>query len=350
MKRKSFIYLFVLLIIFVPFHNNFVSGQGKYIKVMYDNVNVRSGPSTEYNILNQAHNEEMYPFLEESGEWIKIDLNGQIGWISSQFVEVIVDDENAEEVVSNYTITIEMDKTHLREQPSVDSKIIFFANKGEVLTVLGQVGDWLKVQKDEEVGYLYKNFIENKTTVETNVLKGKKIVIDPGHGGYDVGAISVSGQYEKDFTYTTANLLKNVLTSLGADVYMTRYQDEFIRLGSRVSLANLVQADLFISIHYNSFPEYPSAQGISTYYYDEKDKQLAETIQENLILSTQAQNRDALQENYLVLRHNNSRALLLELGFLSNKEEEARLLSSEYQKRLVEGMVNGFIEYLTNQK
>ena len=180
--------------------------------------------------------------------------------------------------------------------------------------------------------------------------KDKTIMVDPGHGGYDVGAISVSGHYEKDLTLTTSSLLKDTLETLGARVIMTRNSDEFIRLGSRVSLSNLINPDVFISLHYNSFPEAAYAKGISTYYYNEQDRPLAESVQKHLLLSTNADDRNALYENLQVLRHNQSQAILLELGFISNHEEESLLKTKEYQLLLVEGIISGLNEYFTKKK
>src|SRR5699024_1186427 len=146
------------------------------------------------------------------------------------------------------------------------------------------------------------------------------------------------------------NKLKNALTNLGANVHLTRSNDEFIRLGSRVSSANLLGPDAFISIHYNSFPESPSAAGIGSYYYHEDDQALADNIQEEIIQMTEARDRGAIDEDYQVLRHNKNSAILLELGFISNQEEADLLLTNTYQKKLVQGIVNGLVKHYGNGK
>lgn len=318
--------------------------------VLYDHVNVREGPGTEYSVIGQVHEKETFPVIEEKNEWIQIDLGDQQGWVAKEFTKIL-DEEitESEDMQSSYKqITIPRDHTHIRKGPSVETEILMFARKDDSLTVLEELEDWLKVEIKDQTGYIHKSFIEGNS--KENVLKGKTIIIDPGHGGYDVGAISISGLYEKDFALTTAKKLKNVLTSLGVKVIMTRDSDEFIRLGSRVSLSNLIKPDIFISIHYNSFPEVPSVQGISTFYYDQKDKKLAEVLQKYTVLATNSKDRDALYENLQVLRHNQNKAVLMELGFISNPDEERLLLTDEYQNYLVEGIVSGLINYYMDEK
>lgn len=349
--KKRYIILFSVLLLFILSSNNIIGEtNGNYVKVLNNNLNVREGPGTNYNIIAQVHANESYPYLDEVEEWVKIDLNGQEGWIASEFVEKIIANSNQNTDEELHIVTIEQSKVHIRKEPSTQSEIIRFAQEGEQLTVLGDMDKWLKVELDGETGFIYKSFIKLSPGTKGNVLKDKTIMVDPGHGGYDVGAISVSGHYEKDLTLTTSSLLKDTLETLGARVIMTRNSDEFIRLGSRVSLSNLINPDVFISLHYNSFPEAAYAKGISTYYYNENDRPLAESVQKHLLLSTNADDRNALYENLQVLRHNQSQAILLELGFISNHEEESLLKTKEYQLLLVEGIISGLNEYFTKKK
>lgn len=183
----------------------------------------------------------------------------------------------------------------------------------------------------------------------TNPLRNKTIVIDAGHGGYDVGAVGTTGSYEKDLTYLTAKELESELTILGANVLLTRSRDEFVSLGSRASFSNISNADVFISIHYNSFQEQPEVTGIETFYYYEEYKKLAQHIQEGIIKSTNSRDRGIEQGDLFVLRKNTRPAVLLELGFISNKESETKLKTKAYQKQIVSGIVNGLRTYFMNE-
>lgn len=351
--RKGYIFFLALLLISL-ISSNQISGETRddYIEILNNNLNVREGPGTNYNIIGQVNKNEQFPFIEEMDEWIKIDYFGQEGWVSREYVDKIkMDDLEEVSTVSKEEVTIPQDKVHIRKSPTTQSEIIYFANQGEKLVILEDLDHWLKVKlATEEVGYLYKSFTRAKSLANGNLFKGKTIVIDPGHGGYDVGAISVSGEYEKDYSLTTSLLLKEALENLGVEVLMTRESDDFVRLASRVSLSNLKNPDVFISIHYNSFPEVPSAKGISTFYYDEQDRALAQSVQKHLLRTSKANDRDTLYENLQVLRHNQSKSILIELGFISNVEEENLLKTSSYQKLLVEGIVRGLYEYFLLEK
>lgn len=331
--------LTLLLITFLLISTSHVSVEAKtnFINILNDNVNVREGPSTEYDVISQVNKDERYPLIDENDDWVQIDLSGQKGWVSKDFIEEQTKESGSD---NDIVFTIE-NKVHLRKEATSDSDILTFAEPGDVLTLIEEIDDWYEVELGDETGYVYKQSIENPPLISGNALKDKTIIVDPGHGGYDVGAISASEVYEKDFTFTTSSMLKDTLETLGAKVIMTRDNDEYIRLGSRVSLSNLTSPDVFISIHYNSFPEVSSAQGISTYYYSDKDKALAKSVQNHLLLSTGAEDRDTLYENLQVLRHNKYKALLLELGFISNTDEESLLKTSDYQRQLVEGIISG---------
>src|SRR5690625_7684765 len=102
-------------------------------------------------------------------------------------------------------------------------------------------------------------------------------------------------------------------------------------------------------IHTNSLLYYLSTKGNSTFYYDEKDKKLAKTVQRQTILATNANDLDVSYENLQVLRHNHNRAISMELGFLSNVEDERLLQSNEYQEKLVKGIIAGLVDYFRKE-
>src|SRR5690606_23690158 len=99
------------------------------------------------------------------------------------------------------------------------------------------------------------------------------------------------GQVESEYTLQTVQILKAVLEQHGAKVLLTREADYYVPLTSRSSLSNLENADVFISVHYNSTPEHPSASGIGTYYYHDRDLHLANYVQKGLMETTNLQDR-----------------------------------------------------------
>ena len=179
------------------------------------------------------------------------------------------------------------------------------------------------------------------------------IVIDPGHGGDDPGAISVTGRYEKDLNFSVANKVFQGLIEKGYNVLMTRDTDTNIGLYERARIANENFADLFISIHGNSFPDNRAVSGLEVYYMRADKSQIkiedqypfAKSIHDEIIKSTGALSRGIKTNPYVVIRETKMSAVLIESGFLSNPQEESLLYSDEYQNYLAEGIIKGIESY-----
>lgn len=319
-----------------------------------DHVNVRTGPSTDFDKVIQVHTNEVYPVIQVKGEWVEIQVDDQSGWVTSEYITIEQKENDVENTyvpatVTDDSIRISHDNTHIREGPSTDDKIILFTKQNDIFTVVSEDEHWYEIEIDQGTGYLFKKLVQQQTD-QTNHLKGKTIVIDAGHGGRDVGSISISERYEKDFTLKSTLFLKETLAMLGANVILTRENDDYIRLASRPSLSNFHTADAFISIHYNSFPDLASVSGIDTYYYDDHDQQLAQIIQQEIINATEANDRGIDYGNFQVLRQNFQPSVLLELGFLSNNTEEQLLLTNAYQEKIVSGIISGLTKYFSTEK
>lgn len=169
------------------------------------------------------------------------------------------------------------------------------------------------------------------------------VVIDPGHGGYDHGARSVSGLNEKSLTLDVAQRLKPLLQAKGYHVIMTRTTDTFIPLGGRTAISNAHPDAAFVSIHFNSSPNH-SAKGIETYYYNNASTHLADSILRQLIPVYGARQRGVKHAVYYVLHHNHRPATLLELGFISNPSENALLQNPSTRQHLAEHIAAGIAD------
>lgn len=171
-----------------------------------------------------------------------------------------------------------------------------------------------------------------------------KIVLDAGHGGDQPGCV-INGATEKDITLSIVLLLQEKLESEGTAVVLTRSTDQDVSLPDRSSVANNAGANYFISIHCNSYEEDSSVKGFECYYYQSAESEsLAESITssaEDHSIST----RKVKEENYAVLQETAIPAVLIEVGFLTNKEERGKLLSPEYQELLAEAIVSGILNY-----
>ena len=173
-----------------------------------------------------------------------------------------------------------------------------------------------------------------------------KVFIDPGHGGYDDGAVQ-NGVFEDELNLQISQKIEAKLKTKGVQVQMSRYDDTYLSLTERTRMANNWGADIFVSIHQNSATN-SSAEGIETYYHSSRQdsKELAVEIQNDLIQSTNVTNRGVKTANYSVIQTASMPSNLVECGFISNPTEAKNLSSSSYQDKVADGIVNGIMDYL----
>ncbi|MGZ9584102.1 N-acetylmuramoyl-L-alanine amidase [Paenibacillus marinisediminis] len=161
------------------------------------------------------------------------------------------------------------------------------------------------------------------------------VVIDAGHGDHDSGAVSVRKRYEKTanlgIALKVAELAKN---EPKLNIVLTRSTDEFLELSERVKIANNLNADLFVSIHHNSIDNKPSVGGTETYYNRADSKAFAETMHKYLMKGTQLKDRGVKYGDHHVTRNTKMPAILLEVGFLTNPDEEAKIFDEDFQWRV----------------
>lgn len=189
-------------------------------------------------------------------------------------------------------------------------------------------------------------------------VKGKKIVIDPGHGGEDSGAIGPTGVTEKSITLQIAKEVEKMLKEAGAKVIMTRTVDTEVspkhrqatdvdELQARCDVANKAKADIFISIHMDSFTS-REASGTTGYYYvkgSAASKRLATSIQSNLVSQLKTTSRGVRTCKFYVVRHTKMPATLIEVAFVSNPKEEKLLTSKKGVQKAAIGIVKGISDF-----
>jgi N-acetylmuramoyl-L-alanine amidase len=171
----------------------------------------------------------------------------------------------------------------------------------------------------------------------------KRIVIDPGHGGKDPGAIGPSGLKESDVNLTLAHLVASRLTDKHT-VFMTRMNDDFVALSNRTLFANAKKADIFVSIHCNAATN-PLANGTETYYASSTGARLAKGIHDRLV-ALGLKDRGIKQGTYWVLRKTHMPAVLVEVGFISHAAEEIQLGSTDFMSLAADAITEGILDYL----
>ncbi len=190
-------------------------------------------------------------------------------------------------------------------------------------------------------------------------VSGRVVAVDAGHGGPDPGAIGASGTLEKEVTLAIALKLDEILRRGAVYTVLTRTGDYDLVQGERVAhrqredlmrraaLVAASGAELFVSLHANSFPS-PEWSGAQTFYEegDEESRRLAESIQQALVQRLGPNRRTARPADLRILNEVDVPAALVEVGFLSNPQEERLLRDAEYQWRVAEAVAEGIFAYL----
>jgi len=230
-----------------------------------------------------------------------------------------------------------------------------------------------------------------RSLIRTLGLKIGRIVIDPGHGGFDTGTVGPSGLKEKDLVLDVSLRLKSLIEEkLGGEVILTRQDDTFIPLETRTEMANQSQADLFLSIHANSSRD-SKVRGVETFFLDfatsadveeiaarenassqktvfelqdlvkritlrekvDESKEFAQTVQKSIAKALQktysyAKDRGIKQAPFIVLIGANMPSILTEVSFVSNPADEKLLKSSLYRQKVAEALCSGIRDYTKN--
>jgi len=181
--------------------------------------------------------------------------------------------------------------------------------------------------------------------------------VDPGHGGWDPGAVGSYGTQEKDINLAIAQFLR--LLGLYDDeisIVLTRSDDIYVPHRERTGLANRLQADLFVSVHANAHPKSPAANGIEVLVHDDtslptypQSRELALLLQKRLTRELGVTDR-GIKHQRLFIRWAEMPAVLIETGFLTNPQEELKLHSFLYQWTVAQVIFKTIKEYLRSTK
>ncbi|ENH97830.1 N-acetylmuramoyl-L-alanine amidase [Gracilibacillus halophilus YIM-C55.5] len=194
-------------------------------------------------------------------------------------------------------------------------------------------------------------------------LAGKTIVLDPGHGGVDGGAVGADDTTEKMIALQVSQMLRDYLQQSGATVYLTRDGDYDLAdqdtkgysrrktedIQRRVDFIRDKQADLFLSVHLNALPD-KKWRGAQTFYHPGKEdnEQLAKAIQSEIIRNLNNTEREPMAlQNIFILKYAETPGALVEIGFLSNEEERSHLVTEEYQRKMAASIYEGIIKYVS---
>jgi len=195
-----------------------------------------------------------------------------------------------------------------------------------------------------------KEFLNLDASSLPSVPRGKyRVVLDPGHGGSDPGAIGLYGLRETEIVLDVALKVSNLLSSKGVNVILTRRRNITLDLMPRVEKANVALADAFISIHANaSRGSRRDVNGMETYYYSgNKGFTLAKNIQDQILrASPTTPDRGVRRSRFFVIRRTSMPAALVEIGFVTGKIDAAMLQRNSYREKIAFAISKGILNYL----
>jgi len=180
-----------------------------------------------------------------------------------------------------------------------------------------------------------------------------RVVIDPGHGGPDPGAVGIRGLRETDVVLDVSLQVAQLLEAKGVQVTMTRTSDVDVDLPPRVAIANRIGATAFVSIHANAISmSRPDVNGIETFYFsDPRSARLASRIQQQVLgVSPGSPNRGVRQGRFFVIRRTTMPSALVETGFVTGSLDSPRLATAAHRRRLALAIAAGILEYLQEER
>lgn len=340
---KIFQSIFIIITISFIFFSSSLSTHAENKQETYyvssEILNVRSEGATNAPIIGELTVGNKITVYKEQYGWAEINYKGQKAWVASHLISktppFTVDNNEQDEVDS---------VMHAESTPIFVTRFPLFEQNGSLENIDSPTGE---KQKDIVETYSRKltNWVANKRLETRKLLKDYTIVIDPGHGGFDPGSTAKDGVFEKDLTLTISEVIRGYLDTLGANTELTRTNDTFITLDNRALLSTEVDADAFISIHFNTF-DTVDVSGISTHYTEDEDsKHLASSIQTYLSTDVSLRDRGISNDDYYVLRKNSIPATLLELGYISNENDLQAIHSKQFQEAVAQSIAKGLLRF-----
>ncbi len=232
------------------------------------------------------------------------------------------------------------------------ARMTFILQK-DVAANVSRVGDDIVVLIKKAMGAIKQKETSKASLVSTTPfhrgpLSGKTIVVEPGHGGIDVGSIGFGNQYEKTYNLDIAKRIQSKLIAVGANVIMPFHVDQYMSLAERTLFANRNKADLYLSCHLNSLDR-SEMNGIESYFYKPEDIAPAKAIHEALLNKLGRVDRGLRKARFFVLFHTDMPAVLIEPAYFSNQEEYNLILTDAFREKIAEGVVEGIIHYYASR-
>lgn len=348
-------------------------------KVYADSLNVRSEPAKSAPVTGSLKAGTLVAVSDEQHGWAKVTQGRVTGWVAGYYLKRTSASAGERAAVRTSSAstskasarsaaaTVTADSLRLRSGPGTGYEVTGSLRAKDAVTVLDRENGWLRVSSGGQTGWVSAKYVSSGGTstaagtgsaavsrtpskaesAPRGGLKGKLIVLDPGHGGSDPGMLGTTyGTLEKTLNLQTALYVRDYLRDAGARVEMTRTRDAKPSLPQRAQLAGKLGADAFVSIHYNSSPK--NVSGTLIFFHSESnDMPLARSIEVYLNGGTGLRYNGISFGDYHILRGNPVPSVLLELGFLSDPGDEAVVRTASYQRKAARAIANGLAHYFS---
>ncbi|MBD2693092.1 N-acetylmuramoyl-L-alanine amidase [Anabaena catenula] len=287
---------------------------------------------------------------------------------SSGLFRITIPNAKLASKVQGPTLNTNSSVLRVRMQPQAPNSVVVFVQpaSGVQIGALNQVSDQIVALELQRYGQVRPpislpplpsansgqlpdpNIRTPQPRPRASVPKGKLLVIiDPGHGGKDSGAVGIGGIQEKNIILPISKRVAEILQQNGVQAVMTRDSDYFVSLPGRVQMAERANADVFVSIHANSAgASRPEVSGLETYYYYDNGVTLARIVHNRILQSLNVRDRKVRKARFYVLRKSSMPSILVETGFITGQEDAAKLRTSAYQNQMAEAIAQGILQYL----
>jgi N-acetylmuramoyl-L-alanine amidase len=353
------------------------------IEVITEQGVARTGASTNHSRLTPLPKGTRASVIAKEGDWLRLDYGG---WIKAEETQVLSTNVPPTTIIRSVTSRQIGNSTEVIfplqnpvpiaiQQSDQTFTLSLYNTIAETDTIRFDDNPWIKrldwyqtqptqinyifnFKSPQQWGYdvryegsnLILTFNHPPILSNANNLKGITILLDPGHGGEELGALGSTGYPEKDVNLVISRLLAQNLRNLGAQVYLTREDDTFLSLGDRQKIINKLKPTLAFSIHYNALPDGGNAektQGVSTFWYHPQSHDLAVFMHNYLTEKLNRTSAGVFWNNLALTRPHTAPSVLLELGFMTNPNEFEWIMNPESQKKLAVAIAEGINAWIT---
>ncbi len=335
----------------------------KIYRVKKDNTPLRSTP-VDYGMNRISHLFEGTNIIVDGkkGDFYRVLLSkNKEAWINKDAVILAPHNVNPKFITMNSETfknaskhTIEFTEKLPYTIEETDNEIVFkvynpIVSDSSVYTV--------NIRKPEKYTYetvshkgVYVFKVSELPKTETKTLDNLTIVVDPGHGGSEKGAIGCLGDKEKDINLKIANELKEILCLMGATVVMTRECDGDISLDDRVKMARENCSNIFVSIHLNSIPDIKfdvhKNRGTSVYYYNENSKKIAKSVLESVVSQLGTRKEGIKTASFAVIRPTDYIGILVEVAYMTNPIDSILYTKEEFPRETAKAIADGILNFI----